>query len=176
MVLAIVGLAGLVANLMASIGTIIIGAAILMDGMAYRQFPAHSRWAQTRGLSAEFLGGVAGIVLGILALFGTYPAILLGVALIVFGSALFLNTIEFLQWQRFAGAQEGVASQDAHAFAFGPGGQLMVGLAAVVLGILAVIGLSPLTLTLVGVLGLGFSALCNTIETRGLLMHSTHSR
>ena len=175
-VLAVIGLAGLVPNLMASVATIIVGAAILLEGIAYTQLPSGSRWVQSRGFSAELLGGLAGIVLGILALFGTYPETLLAVALIVFGAALLLSTIEFSQRQRFASLQTGEVVQETQTFTFVSGGQLMLGLGAVVLGILAVIGLSPMTLILVGVLGLGFSALWNTIEAGGLMMQWMQGR
>src|SRR5262249_7927802 len=83
-VLAIIGLAGILSSLMASIATIVIGAALLMEGIASRQF------VFTRELKAGFFAGVAGTILGILALFGTAPQTLLAVALIVFGVSFLL--------------------------------------------------------------------------------------
>jgi hypothetical protein len=158
-VLAIIGLAGILSNLLASVATIVIGAAMLLEGVAYRPVASHLAMARGRGFTGEFFGGITGIVLGILALFGTVPQTLLAVALIVFGASFLLGNFEFSQWQALEGSQQ----QEAMSFGFVPGGHVLMGLGALVLGILAVIGLSPLTLILVGLLSLGTVALFNGI-------------
>ena len=138
--LAIVGLAGDYPLTMAAIATIVTGAAILLEGGAF----AHARARQefNSGLSAEFLGAVGGVILGILALMGVTTITLLSVAVLVYG-------ITFL----LAGAMNSQAvttSMDGH---------LLVGLSVSVLGLLAVIGIVPTTLVLVGLLILGAMSL-----------------
>ena len=85
-ILAIVGLAGLEAFYMAAIATIAVGAAFLLEGAVLMAKQAEMTTSEgTPSLSAELLGGAVGIVLGILALVGVVPTILLAVALLVYG-------------------------------------------------------------------------------------------
>jgi hypothetical protein len=165
-VLSIIGLAGIFANTMAAIATIVVGAVILMDGglAGLAGHRLHSQGANERqtqelggGVTAGFFGGLAGIVLGILALFRPIPDTLLAVAVLVFGAALLLG-ISRLHWQSQYQTQTSAPNALGTAVAPASGG-LLVGLAAVVLGILAIIGLVPMTLILAGLLGLGASVL-----------------
>lgn len=96
-ILAVIGLAGELSYLLASIATVVIGAGILVEGWAlgsrYRQASSTnavpSQELGTSGaLTAEFLGGIAGVVLGILALFRMAPDTLLATALLVYGATL----------------------------------------------------------------------------------------
>lgn len=172
-VLAIVGLAGMLAYTLAAIATIVVGAAILLEGGATtsgcRQIVSRMGgqgqcWELNRGfLTAEFMGGIAGIVLGILALLGTYPATLLAAAVIVFGATFLLTgaAVSQLNWLMGLPSHELVQETARPGAVVGSDGQLLVGLGAVVLGVLAVIGLSPLTLILVGLLSLGVAELFN---------------
>ena len=151
MALAIVGLAGILSSAVAAIATIILGAAILTQGGAFAagNLSAGERQFRESGNSASFLGGLAGIVLGILALLGVAAPTLLAVAVIVFGGTFFLGSGSWAMNK----AQGSVAESGVS------GGEIMVGLAAIVLGILAVVGLSQLTLVLVALLCLGASGL-----------------
>ncbi len=144
--LAVVGLAGIFSATMAAIATIVLGAAIWVEEGAFVASHASavssggstariSAWSE--GLAAEFLGGLTGIVLGILALLGVSPNTLLAVAALVFG-ATFL----------FSGMTNLSSSSQA-----------LMGLAALVLGLLALIGLNPLILVLAALACLGSSAL-----------------
>jgi len=157
--LAIVGLAGVLSTTLAAIATIVIGAAILVEGGAFTAGAAttrHEARAFEAGGSAGagFLGGIAGMVLGILALLGVAPLTLLAVAVLVYG-ATFLAGGMGERGASFGalgtGADAAAGSADA--------GHVMVGIAAIVLGILAVVGVSQLTLVLVGLLCLGAAAL-----------------
>lgn len=147
--LAIVGLAGLLSETVAAIATIILGAAILTQGGAfaaghYASDPGHdTQVREPARMSASFLGGVAGIVLGILALLGISAPTLLSVAVLVFGGSLLVGL------GGFAAGANGTETPTSS------GGQIMAGLAALVLGILAVLGVSQLTLVLVALLCLG---------------------
>ena len=175
-VIAIVGLSGVNAPMMASIATIVFGVALLIQGGAmlseYAQiiFPAGSRTINVEGfggssLSVVFLVGAAGIVLGVLSLLGIEPAALTPIAAIAFGSALLLSSNAV--WQLHALSQESLRSRDqigagageilASEMAFGSAGiQALSGLAVIVLGILALAGAAnDLTLNLVALLALG---------------------
>ncbi len=132
--LSIVGLAGIFSATMAAIGTIILGAALLVEeGIFTGTTDALMRLESP---SSALLGGLTGVVLGVLALLGQAPETLLGAATIVFGAALLFGQFSHLAEADF-------------------GSRAMVGIASVVLGILAVVGLTPLTLVLVALLSLG---------------------
>ena len=175
-IIAIVGLSGVNAPMMASIATIVFGVALLIQGGAmlseYAQiiFPAGSRTTNVEGfggssLSVVFLVGAAGIVLGVLSLLGIEPATLTPIAAIAFGSALVLSSNAV--WQLHVLGQELLRSRDqigagggeilASELAFGSAGiQALSGLAVIVLGILAIAGAAnDLTLNLVALLALG---------------------
>jgi hypothetical protein len=172
-VLAIVGLAGVHSEMMVSIATIIFGVALLIEGgtvlteYAHIIFPAGRTAAignefSGGGISAVFTAGVAGIVLGILALVGIHPAALTGIAAIAFGSALVFssNAVWHLRMlkQSAAPAREWRSGSEVLAaeMAYGSTGmQVLAGIAAIVLGILALIvtGSGVLTLTALIVLG-----------------------
>lgn len=154
--LAIVGLAGVFSNTMAAIATIIIGAAILLESGSFAAVAPTRAFGGTRsaeagsGVSAQMLGGLAGIVLGILALLGVSQPTLVSVAVLVYGGTFLLSSLALGQaWM----------SNSFEAASASAGGHIMVGLAGVVLGILAVIGLDQFVLVLVALLCLGAGAL-----------------
>ncbi|HEY1790422.1 MAG TPA: hypothetical protein VGJ73_19905 [Verrucomicrobiae bacterium] len=157
-VLAILGLAGIFSNIVASIATIVIGAVFLADSMlaraAVNTLNAHGMQSGIGGgMTAGFFAGLAGIVLGILSFFRPVPDMFVAVAVLVFGSALLLSggTLARLNWPLNN-------PQDANAAWAAGSGSVFMGLAVTVLGILAVIGLVPMTLALVGLLCLGTGA------------------
>lgn len=184
-VLVIVGLVGIAPWKMVTIATIVFGVALLIQGGAmlseYAQiiFPAGTRTASFEqfgggSLSVVFLAGVAGIVLGVLALLGISPAVLTPIATITYGTALVLssNAVWNLYMLRRALARievgsattstqsdpslvggELLASEMASSSA---GIQALAGLAAAVLGVIAVAGSQyDLTLNLIALLALG---------------------
>jgi hypothetical protein len=168
--LAIVGLAGIYTDIVAAVATIVIGAIILMEGglvsSAYRRLAAQgANGNQIRelgsGVTAEFFGGLAGIILGILALFGRFPPTLLAVAILVFGAAVLLGggTVSRLSWLLQSQHQAGAQGNNGNVNVVGTGGHTLIGLATIVLGILAIIGLAPMILIQVGLLSLGAGAL-----------------
>src|SRR5262249_51462398 len=111
------------------------------------------------GMSAEIGGGVAGIVLGVLALAGVATVTLCAVAALVFGATLLMSCsttarfnhllFENVGWHDMARKAAGEAVSAAS------GLQALVGIAAIVLGILALIGTYPVLLTLVAMLCVG---------------------
>jgi hypothetical protein len=168
LVLAIIGLAGFMPVTMLAVATIGLGASFLFEGgaIASRLSEMISEATEGRvqiaelggGLSAEFIAGLGGIALGILALVGVLPTFLTAVAAITFGGALVLG----------AGVKARVAhltiGQEEHhlvravlreAVMASGGVQVLVGLGAIVLGILSLLSIMPVELTLVAILSAG---------------------
>ena len=178
MVLAILGLAGVVPQYMAFITTIIFGVALLMEGEAITA--RFSRlWSELEGrgviglgvgggATAEFLGGAAGVVLGILSILGVVPLVLTSAAIIVFGAALLLSSGTVACLNSLAvvrvGPPEVLQRIPPEAGLAVPSGQLLIGLSAIILGILALVGIHPVSLALVALLSLGAGAVLNGME------------
>lgn len=155
-VLAILGLIGVFSSAVAAIATIIVGAVFLADSVmvsaAARALSEHASSRIGSGMSACFYAGIAGIVLGILSFFHTAPAQLLSVAVLVFGSSLFLSGGTLSHLKVLLNHPQGTSMPISS-------GGTFIGLGVTILGILAVSGLAPLTLSLVGLLCLGIAAL-----------------
>jgi hypothetical protein len=157
-VLAIIALAGVSPGIMPAIATIVFGAALLIQGgtmlseYSHIIFPTGATSASMEhfgggSLSAIFLVGATGVVLGVLALLGIAPAALTAIAVIAFGSALVLssNSVRNLYLvktsaSRMAGPQIASEFIADEMTASSAGVQTLAGLAAIILGILAVAG------------------------------------
>src|SRR5581483_2393272 len=97
-VLAILGMTSFDPEGMAGIATIVLGAALLIQGgTIFSEYAScFVPLAESididrgggEGLSAMLLAGASGIVLGVLALLSIAPVTLIAIAIIVFGSAL----------------------------------------------------------------------------------------
>jgi hypothetical protein len=172
-VLAIIGLAGGLPTAMMSVATIVLGGAILLDSAGitarYERLVRDTWGGEARvtkaelgtGLSAESLAGVAGIVLGILALLGYMPETLCAIALIAFGGGLTLGSLARHRFHATSVAHHGAGASHtamralSEAKSVEAGGDLLIGAGAVVLGILALLGVFPTTLVLIGFLCVG---------------------
>jgi hypothetical protein len=160
--------------MMLPIATIVFGAALLVQGGTMLSEYARIIFPVGAGASAiesfgggslavVFVVGAAGIVLGVLALIGINPAILSAIAIIAFGAAMVLssNSVMHLQLLKTTLARTGSARFGgeilAGEMASGSAGtQALAGLAAIVLGVLGVIGGGSATvLSLVAILALG---------------------
>jgi hypothetical protein len=187
-VLAIIALSGTHADLLIPIAIIVFGAALMLQAgtmlseYTHISFPTETSSVSVEdfrggGLSMLFLAGAAGIILGVLALIGIAPVILTAIAAIVFGGSLVVSSTavwhlhvvkhaarraamspDWRQWSEILAGQ--MASGSA-------GMQAMAGLAAVVLGILAVIGTFPAVLTLVALLVMGVTIVLTGAELSG---------
>ncbi len=100
-VLAIFGLSAVLPVWMVTIGTICVGAAFILEGIAIagRHMQLLSRTGGTieqtelaGGMNAEFFAGCAGLALGIIGLLGIYPVLLSACAVTIFGSALLFGS------------------------------------------------------------------------------------
>jgi hypothetical protein len=110
--LAILGLAGVLSFYTLTIAMIVAGAALFIDGLlvggAYRELrhahEVHERRSdlvQVRtGLTAQALGGAVVVLLGILALLGSFTATWTAIAIIVLGAALLIGAMTHaeLEW------------------------------------------------------------------------------
>jgi hypothetical protein len=189
-VLAIIALSGVHQPTLGAIATIVFGAALLIQGgtmlTEYTKliFPAGAAAPAQEivgggGLSALFLVGAAGIVLGVLALINIVPETLTAVAVIAFGGAMVLSSNSVWHLYRAKQATERLGATRMHS-----GGEILAGemasgsaamqclggLAAIVLGILAVTGTNPMVLTLVGLLVLGATVLLTGSTLSGTVM------
>jgi hypothetical protein len=161
-VLAIIALSGTSASFLLAVATIVFGAALLIEGTSIAADYAHVRASVpdvafqvgTGGLASVFLAGITGIILGILSLLGIAATPLTSVAVIVFGSALLLSASATLNLHSLKARLSGdLAASDMMSGA--AGAQALSGIAAIVLGILAVAGTASNSLSLVALLVLG---------------------
>ena len=173
-VLGIIGLAGVSAGALASITTIIIGVGLVVQ--AFNAAAEASRGLNAGGAAVGVTGrgnelggevmidiaaGVTGIVLGILGLVGINAQYLIPAALIVFGGALILSGAVAVQGRTMttmtaSGAPVQVSHQGSAAMS---GLQVLVGFAAIILGILTLIFGSSWVLVLVGFVAVGAALL-----------------
>jgi hypothetical protein len=135
------------------------------------------------GMSAEVLGGAAASALGILALVGIAPMTLLPIAAIVAGGAAVLGagtTTRLGNYRYGTGRLDSTTREILHESAnAAAGADVLVGLSAIVLGILVLAGVGSaalhLTLVLVAALALGGALVLNgtTVGARmaALLRH-----
>ncbi|MFP4144737.1 MAG: hypothetical protein ACLFV3_06300 [Phycisphaeraceae bacterium] len=162
LVLTTIGLAAVLPGFMATIATIVLGV-----GLTARGGSLAGRMRQLReeldagtlgyasvgsGAGLQVLAGLAGIVLGAIALVGIIPAILVPVSIIAFGGALWLSSVSHARLGML-----GLTSRDEHlefaareAMVSFAGLDVYLGIAAVILGILALTGLNVLVLSLIG--------------------------
>lgn len=168
-VLGILGLAQISPMYLAAVATIVVGVALWFEGAAIvarysRVMAAEGQGAaatemapMSSGISAEFLGGAAGTVLGILALLGVASAALISIAVIVYGAALLFGSGAPMRMNALA--SEGLPAPThqvlREAAWASSGAQLLVGVAAAVLGILALVGFAPYILVLSALLSVG---------------------
>jgi hypothetical protein len=186
-VLAILGLANLAPLTMLGIATLVVGAALLAEGAAIAAKHAaglEHGWFNRQafamlgsGLTAEFAGWVAGIILGILALLGIAAGVLIPVATIVFGASILLGSRGAAEFARF-GVRPFTTMETEHVvpesvFA-SAGGGTMLGIGAIVLGILALVGMAPDTLCLIAFNVLGCAVLLSGSAIAGRMAASLH--
>jgi hypothetical protein len=142
--LSIVGLCGVAPVLLMAIAAIFLGMAFLFSvGNFVSRYADFTPGVEAGGggLAFDALAGLAGIVLGILALIGVSPGVLLPSTAIAFGCAMLLESASFGPSQNAMFPADGM--------------NLLSGAAAIVLGILALSGYSPAVLTFVAFLTVG---------------------
>ncbi|MBV9374363.1 MAG: hypothetical protein JO320_04785 [Alphaproteobacteria bacterium] len=186
-VLAIIALAGISVGALASITTIVIGVALIVQAfnaaaeMSRAFEPSATAAGGVAGRGSELGGeimihlaaGVTGIVLGILSLVGINTFYLVPAALIVFGSSLILGGVTAAQAGQpvMATASSGTQTQIRYQGAAGISGlQILVGFAAAILGILSLIFQGSWVLVLVGFIAVGTALLIVSASFSGAVV------
>lgn len=186
-VLGILGLLGILPISLASVAAIAVGAALIAAGgsiaaryervlAAPATEPAVVRHEIAGGLGMEAVAGAAAIVLGILALLGKDPVTLLSVVAITIGAGLLMasgsmSRLESLIRWEYGRTNEPRMRDAIYASA---GSEVIVGVGAIVLGILALAGYDPATLVLVAILGIGASLLLSGSSVAGRFFSMFH--
>jgi hypothetical protein len=187
LVLCILGLLGMYPLFLLSIAVIAAGVAFCFEGAAlYGHLYAISRqrWGARDvsdvggNMSAEFVSGIAGIVLGILALIGFSPLILISIAAIVLGTGLVIGSSMSARLSALSATYDTdaepwneIVRESSNS---GAGSHVLIGLGAITLGIIALTGLIPLTLSLIAFLSLGFAGLVGGTALGGRMVKIFH--
>lgn len=185
-VLAVAGLLGAHPRMFASIATVCAGGALLLErGAIATRLRRLARALGAGdsdiagGLGAESVVGIAAVVLGILSLFDVGALVLLPVSTILLGAGLLLGSAAMAGVNSFRIAG-GPAPSDAvgriarESVYASVGAHVLVGLGAIVLGILALLGVDPIAMTLVAMLGLGCVVLLSGAAILGRLLVALH--
>jgi hypothetical protein len=178
-VLSIIALTGTLSLELAAIAAIAVGIALVAEGgtIASRFWRMRAVEAESAdlgaGMSAELLGGMAGAVLGLLAVLHIAPAVLVPVAAIVFGAAVLLGN-GTTSWLSVSTLEPMVARENRamarETLRAAAGAQILVGIAAVALGIIATVGTNPVVLSAVAFLALGGSLALGGTAIGGVVM------
>jgi hypothetical protein len=181
-VLTILALAGALRPVLTDVAGIIFGAAFMIEGaaLAARRSAIDAESGLGRievggGMSVELVAGLAALVLGILSLVSLVPAVLMPSLVIVGGVGLMLSagTMAQLNDVRTATTEASPAARALAnaAVSSAVGGQVLAGLAAVVLGIVALVRPgNAYVLTSVGLLVLGAAITLSGTALSGKLL------
>ncbi len=165
-VLSIIGLADVYPRWLLAAATIAVGVAFLIEGAAIASRLADLLHEHTEGrvqmaelgtgTTAETLAGIVGITLGVLGALNVAPVTLLPIAAIVYGAAALLGSATNVSLSRLL-AMHREENARAHqvmrqAVYATTGLQVLVGLGAIILGIIALASNYPFTLSLVAML------------------------
>lgn len=184
-VLAILGLLGVLPTVLASIAAIAVGVGLIVAGGAiaarYERVLAGPESGTTRreiagGMGMEAFAGLAALVLGILALLGISSVTLLAIAALAAGAGLLMASgsmarLESLVRWETAHDTESKLHDTVYAAS---GSEVLIGVGAIVLGILALTGTDPLTLVLVALLSIGASLLMSGSTLAGRFFGMFH--
>ncbi|HVJ91321.1 MAG TPA: hypothetical protein VM580_16065 [Labilithrix sp.] len=183
-VLSILALAGRAPVAFAAIAVAVTGLALLFEAAALGArdsgrsgVESESERASVKAsIGADSIAGIAAIALGVLSLIGIQPMLLLPAAAIVLGAGLLLSAGGPAAERNVAAMtrQEEMA-RDASAAASGV--HVLVGAGAVVLGIIGVLGNTPIVMTLIATLSIGAAQLLTGAAIGGrmasMLRHGT---
>ncbi len=164
-ILAILGIIGLLPTILGAIAAISVGMGLFFGGgtIAARAKQLNLQ-LQRQGIQRQVLGGLgmeafagaSGAVLGLLALLGISPVTLLSVSAIVLGGALLMASASTAQLERAFDRMEIDEHERTHEAVYvASGSDVMIGAGAIVLGILALAGHAPVMLALVAMLAVG---------------------
>jgi len=172
-VLAIIGLAGVEPRWLLAAATIAVGVSFLIEGstiasrlsdLLHEHTEGRVQMAELgTGTTSETVAGIAGITLGILGALNVIPSVLLPVAAIVYGAGALFGSgtnVSITQLLAMHKEESATAHQIMRQAVYATTGlQVLVGLGAITLGIIALAGIYPFILTLVAMLGVSGSFL-----------------
>ena len=175
-VLTIIGLANISPGVLAAIATLVIGVGLMVQGFntaaeyarALAPIPAAGQTLVTPrrmdvggDVTIQFAAGITGVVLGVLGVLGINASHLIPAALIVFGGALMLaGAISLARPPMAVEIQPGMPAIAPMGGSAGASGiEIVVGIAAIILGILTLVFMGSWVLTLVGLLAIGVALL-----------------
>jgi len=158
---------------MISIATILVGLALLFEGgsIAARFTNLMNQTSEGKldsvelgaGMSAQLIGGLGVITMGILSLLGIASLELSSIAAIIAGGSVLLGSASTARMNRVkierSGENEETRGLAHTAVSSAASVELFIGIGAVVLGILAVLGITAAQLTSIAMLAVGFSVL-----------------
>ncbi len=151
-----------------SVEVVVQYSALLYEAGATNQIDA-SRVSQ--GTTTELLAGMAGIVMGVLALLGIVPTTLLSVAVITYGAAMMLTSGESLCLGSLDLKENDVVRHLMRSMSLPSAcAQALVGLAAMVLGILGLVSMASTISVLVALLATSASILLRSSTVGRLLL------
>src|SRR5499427_6197993 len=119
--------------------------------------------AAAYGGLADAIGGIATIVLAIIALAGVHPEVILPIAVIVFGAALLVQGGTMLSEYASIIFPAGSTYPSSEQFGMGSLSTLfLVGVSGIVLGILALLGINFTILSAIAVIAFGSALLLSS--------------
>jgi hypothetical protein len=176
-VLGILGLVHIAPRTMASIATIVVGCALIFESGAVASRHSHLQSlaaeggggvAAGGGTTAELVGGATGVVLGVLGLFRIATHFVVPAAVIVFGASLLIGAIQTarLEQAHLSRIPDTASSRSVQAGVGGASGaEVLVGIGALALGILAILQIAPVVLSLIALLAIGVAVLLDGTST-----------
>ncbi|MGH7072441.1 MAG: hypothetical protein ACREFO_20875 [Acetobacteraceae bacterium] len=194
---AILGIVGLalaehaanVASILDAIAVIVLGISLIIVGSAL--LASYARLLVTTegvdsprdsvaGVTVDFFLGAGIVILGILALLHVVSPVLVAVGFILIGAGFALNSaaaVRMLGIEAGDGTQQTPAQRLRAEMAMATFGVRMIsGLGVIVLGILAVVGISPLELTLIAAIVAGAALAASGTTMPGRLMRGAGVR
>lgn len=179
-VLAILAILNVLPIILLSIAVIGAGVGMLFQGSAIsgeysalmsRYDMGDLQHMNLQGTKVEALTGSAGIALGVLSLIGLIPVLLTAISAITLGVGLLISYRSLTRLNKLkimhSGADEHAQSIARGAVKGASAVHMLVGIGATALGILAVIGVSPMILTMIALLGIGGATLLSGLAVSG---------
>ena len=167
-VVGILALIGILPTILIPIAAISVGAAFFLEGgtivRQISKFVSESSSVRMNtfsgGITAELLAGMSGIALGILALLQIVPIVLLPIVAIVCGLALIVGGSITARLNSMAldmlNENENLKKISHETITAAANIRLLMGLGVITLGVLALVGISPLVLSTIAFLSVGF--------------------
>jgi hypothetical protein len=178
-IMAVLALIGVYPVALTSVMCLVLGAAFALGGGSvmsqFARFTSENYGVRVRlgtGMAIEFFGGVAGLVLGALALMGVYSVTLVSVAALIFGITLAAAGFGTYGLDFSLAVREGRLVESAGAVIGAVGAQAFAGGAVAVLGILALAGLNALVLNVVSLLAVAAAVMFSSTAMSARLLRS----